>query len=70
MDVNEEFKFLGKFTKKIKGGVGRFGGSRVDVNEELKFFVKILNKKWGGGGGLGSGLGWSGWIVNEELKFL
>ena len=25
MDVNEELKFLGKFTKKIRGG-GRFGG--------------------------------------------
>ena len=22
MDVNEELKFLGKFTKKIRGGVG------------------------------------------------
>ena len=42
VDVNEELKFLGKFTKKIGGG-GRFGGGgsglgvRVDVNEELKF---------------------------------
>ena len=26
MDVNEELKFLGKFTQKIGGGVGR-GGS-------------------------------------------
>ena len=50
MDVIEELKFLGKFTKKILGGVmgvwfGSGGGSgcrggggvRVDVNEELKF---------------------------------
>ena len=51
MDVIEEFKFLGKFTKKIfffGGGVGSRGGGirlvgggggglRVDVNEELKF---------------------------------
>ena len=48
MDVNEELKFLGKFKKKIGGGVG--GGGRVafegvglggesgvDVNKELKF---------------------------------
>ena len=28
MDVNEELKFLGKFTKKkFRGGGGRFGGS-------------------------------------------
>ena len=44
VDVIEELKFLGKFTKKIGGGRfggGRFdrgvGGVRVDVNEELKF---------------------------------
>ena len=40
VDVNEELKFLGKFTKKNSGG-GRFGGGvRVDVNEELKFLCK------------------------------
>ena len=44
VDVTEELKFLGKFTKKIEGGVGSGGGGgvravgvRVDVNEELKF---------------------------------
>ena len=44
MDVIEELKFLGKFTKKMGGrgggwvGMGRVGGGvRVDVNEELKF---------------------------------
>ena len=26
MDVNEELKFLGKFTKKNRAGVGRGGG--------------------------------------------
>ena len=26
MDVNEELKFLGKFTQKMGGGVGRGGG--------------------------------------------
>ena len=47
MDVNEELKFLGKFTKKnsgvgsVWGGGGGYGlgggGVRVDVNEKLKF---------------------------------
>ena len=40
VDVNEEVKFLGKFTKKIRGGgSGGSGweGVRMDVNEELKF---------------------------------
>ena len=47
VDVIEELKFLGKFTKKLGGGaggglgrgggVGLVGGVRVDVNEELKF---------------------------------
>ena len=39
MDVNEEFKFFGKFTKTNGGSGGRGvgGGVRVDVNEELKF---------------------------------
>ena len=44
MDVIEELKFLGKFTKKIRGGGGREGGQvgvglvwgvRVDVNAML-----------------------------------
>ena len=44
VDVIEELKFLGKFTKKnSRGGGCRLGGRgsgwgiRVDVNEELKF---------------------------------
>ena len=43
MDVVEELKFLGKFTKKkFQGGGGSVLGDsgwgvRVDVNEELKF---------------------------------
>ena len=39
VDVNEELKFLGKFTqKKFQGGGGSgWGGVRVDVNEELNF---------------------------------
>ena len=41
MDVNEELKFLGKFTKKNSGGggsgggLGCWGGVRVDVNAML-----------------------------------
>ena len=63
VDVNEELKFLGKFTKKKfwGGGVrGRVGGVRVDVIEELKFLEKFTKKIWGGGGG-GGVWGWSGW---------
>ena len=41
VDVIEELKFLGKFTKKNQEGGSVWGGSgwgvRVDVNEELKF---------------------------------
>ena len=44
MDLNEELKFLGKFTQKHSGGVGGGGlvrgsgwGVRVDVNKEFKF---------------------------------
>ena len=46
VDVIEELKFLGKFTKKHfffwggrvgGGGVGLVGGVRVHVNEELNF---------------------------------
>ena len=39
MDVIEELKFLGKFTKKKKSGEwgGSGWGGGVDVNEELKF---------------------------------
>ena len=50
VDVIEELKFLGKFTKK-KFGWG--GGGRVwGVNEELKF-CENSKKKFGGGGGVG-----------------
>ena len=78
MDVIEELKikFLGKFTKKIQGGVGLGGGIRVDVNEELKFLCKFKKKKkflggggWSGGGGEGR-VGGVRMDVNEELKFL
>ena len=67
VDVIEELKFLGKFTKKMGGGVG-LGGVRVDVIEELKFLGKFTKKKlwggrgggggWVGGGRVGGGSGW------------
>ena len=58
VDVNEELKFLGKFTKKkFRGGSVRGGGVRVDVNEELKFLCKFKKRKIGGGGLGGVGLG-------------
>ena len=52
VDVNEELKFLGKFTKeKIRGGGGgRFGGG-------FFFFFFFF-----GGGGSGGRLGGSGWM--------
>ena len=63
MDVIEELKFWGKFTKTNFGGSGegrrgRVGGVRVDVIEELKFLGKFTKKKFRGGGGReGSGGG-------------
>ena len=67
MDLIEELKFLGKFTKKNGGGGGLGeggcqvgGGVRVDVNKELKFLCKFKKKNWGGGGGGGGGLGRGG----------
>ena len=56
-------KFLGKFTKKISGGGGRFcqGG----CERRIEVFVKIQKKYFffggGGGGGVGGG-GGSGWM--------
>ena len=48
-DVNEELKFLGKFTKRNLGG----GEGQGDVNEELKFLGKFTQKKIGRGWGEG-----------------
>ena len=72
VNVIEELKFLGKFTKKKKfffggggmgggggwvGGRGRVGGGvRVDVIEELKFLGKFPPKKFVWGGGVGLGV--------------
>ena len=52
MDVIEDLKFLGKFTKTISGGGVGLGGFglrgggvvRVDVNKELKFCENSTKK--------------------------
>ena len=64
VDVIEELKFLGKFTKTNLGGVGRGqvggqvgrGGGQGGCERRIEVFVKIQKKNWGvGGGGVGSG---------------
>ena len=69
MDVIEELKFLGKFTKKKYGGGGGgvgLGGVRVDVIEELKFLGKFTKKKLGGGVRLEGGGEWGGGFGGSE----
>ena len=63
MDVNEELKFLRKFTKtKFSGEVWGVrvggGGGQVGCERRIEVFVKI-QKKNGGGGRVG-GSGWGG----------
>ena len=75
MDVNEELKFLGTFTKKIRGGgrVGGGGGSQGGCELRIEVFVKIKIKKIfgvGGVGGIGFGGGGGQGGVNEEFNFL
>ena len=84
MDVNQEFKFLGKLTKKSGRGVswGVGGGGQGGCERRIEVFVEIKKKKKLGGGrcrgGVGSGVGGrvrggggGGRVdVNEELKFL
>ena len=83
VDVIEELKFLGKFTQKNRGRVGRgqvggsgwWGGQGL-CERRIEFFVKIKKNGGGVGGGgwsgRGEGSGWGGVRVdvNEELKFL
>ena len=75
MDVNEELKFLGKFTKKKigwglggggGGGIGLVEGGQGGCERRIEVFVKIKKKTFFlGGGGVrvgGVGLGGSGWM--------
>ena len=67
VDVNEELKFLGKFTKNGgSGGGGWVGGSgwwggQGGCERRIEYFVKN-QKKIGGGSVVGSGGGGSGWM--------
>ena len=74
MDVIEELKFLGKFTKKMGGGVGGVGlGVQGGCEQRIEALVKIKKKNYlGGGRGGGEGVGGRRRVgdVNEELKFL
>ena len=76
LDVNEELKFLIKFTTKNWGGGGwgvRVGGclgwGQGGCERRIEVFVNTQKKKWGGGLGRGVELGVRV-NVNEELKFL
>ena len=78
VDVIEELKFLGKFTKKkfrggvgLRGGVGSGwggggGGGQGGCDRRIEVSRKI-QKKLGGGGGRVGGIRVD---VKEELKFL
>ena len=67
VDVNEELKFLGKFTKKnpgVRWGVGLVG-VQGGFERRIEVFVKIQKQNWGGGRGwvrgggrVGGGSGW------------
>ena len=67
VDVNEELKFLGKFTKKkfgggSGGGVGLVGG-QGGCERRIEVFCENSKKKLGGGGrGWVGGTGVSGWM--------
>ena len=54
MDVNEELKFLGKFTKKTiwvgVWGVGGGGGGQGGCERRIEVFGKIHKKKFRGEG--------------------
>ena len=69
MDVNEELKFLGKFTNKNifffgggvgSGGVGLVGWGQGGCERRIEVFVKVQKKKKNEGGGVGSGGGGAG----------
>ena len=68
VDVIEELKFWGKFTKKNRGGGGvcwggSVRGSQGGCEQRIEVFVKIQKKKKNAGGGgsggrVGGGSGW------------
>ena len=68
MDVNEELKFLRKFTKKSGGGWSRVrgvfgwggGGGQGGCERRIEVFVKIQKKNGGSGRRGGGGSGWGG----------
>ena len=66
MDVIEELKFWGKFTKKNRGGGvcwgGSVRGSQGGCEQRIEVFVKIQKKKNAGGGSGGRVGGGSGWM--------
>ena len=70
VDVNEELKFLGKFKKKMGGGIGVSWGSERGCQGGCERRIEVLGKIPEKNGG---GVGGSGWVrvdVNEELKYL
>ena len=82
VEVNEELKFLGKFTQKnirwcrdggSDWGVGLVGG-QGGCERRIKGFCENSKENWGVLGGVGGWVG--GWVrgvrvdVNEELMFL
>ena len=81
MDVIEELKSLGKFTKKKFGGGGGLGWEGVGLvgwgqggcEQRIEVFVKIQKIKFGGGGGWvgggggGSGVGGSVWCRGVRM---
>ena len=69
VDVNEELKFLRKFTKKNSGGGGGWVRARgvfgIGGHSGCEVFVKIKKINWGGGGGRVGGVvrdGGSRWM--------
>ena len=72
VDVNEELKFLRKFTKKdfrgcVWGGGGGVGwGGQGGCERRIEVFEKIHKKWfWGAGGGGGGGGQGSGWVEGQ-----
>ena len=69
VDVIEELKFLGKFTKKIGGGGRVCVGDQGGCERNIEVFVKIKKKTFFFFGGGGGRVGRVRVDVNKELKF-